>query len=160
MTPDEQKNLDNRLFRAAQRGKTKAVQKLLAAGANLHANQEAALDLAACFGQTKMVKMLLTLGANVHASDDGALHAAVESGHTVTADVLRNAIMQDAQREQERAELERQRNPLLTGTGLTFAESRPEDIEALLREAIEEQVRYPTRPRAPPIIAAAHDQHS
>jgi hypothetical protein len=147
MTPDD---LDDRLIDAAQHGNTKAVQKLLAAGANLHAKNDDALAAAACFGHTKMVKMLLTVGANVHASDDFALHIAVGNGHTETADVLRNAIMQDAKRERERAELERQRNPLLTGTGLTFAESRPEDMEILLREAIAEQMRCPTRPRAPP----------
>ena len=66
MTPDEQKNLDDRLIDAAQHGKTKAVQKLLAAGANVHAKNDCALAGAACFGRTETALVLHAAGASVH----------------------------------------------------------------------------------------------
>jgi Ankyrin repeats (3 copies) len=112
LSPDEQAKLDGRLIDTASNGDTEEVRKLLADG------------------------------ADVHAVDDFALRWAVRQGHTETVKVLQEAITKrDAQRVNETLELERQRNPLLAGTGLTFAESRPEDIEALLREAMAEQDR-------------------
>lgn len=58
----------------------------------------------------------------------------------------------DAQQVEEKLEVERQQNPLRAGTGLTHAKYKPEDMEVLLREAKEEQeqMRNPSRPRAPP----------
>lgn len=58
---------------------------------------------------------------------------------------------QGVQREEERLELERQHNPMLAGTGLTFVEPRPEDIDALMREATaeQEQMRFPGRAGVP-----------
>jgi hypothetical protein len=142
MTPDEQKNLDDRLIDAAQHGKTKAVQKLLAAGANVHAKNDCALAGAACFGRTETALVLHAAGASVHDEIyDYALLIAAAGGHRQTVDVLRNAIKkQNAQR----LELERQQNPLFAGTGLTLAKHGPEDMEALLREATEEQERMGT----------------
>jgi hypothetical protein len=79
------------------------------------------------------VKTLLAADADVHAQDDWALRWATCNGYTETVKVLLEAIKsQNAQR----LELERQ---LLGGTGLMVAESRPEDVEVLLRDAIAEQ---------------------
>jgi hypothetical protein len=49
------KLLDDRLIDAAQHGKTEEVQRLLAAGANVHATGDYALALAAAFGHTETV---------------------------------------------------------------------------------------------------------
>ena len=93
-------------------------------------------------------RRLLAAGVDVHTSHDAALRYAENFCHWETLGVLQDAIWkQDAQRKKERLELERQRNPLLAGTGLTFVESRPEDIDALLRDATEEQML--ARPCAP-----------
>jgi hypothetical protein len=80
-------------------------------------------------------------GASVHDEVyDYALLIAAVGGHRQTVNVLRNAIKkQNAQR----LELERQQNPLFAGTGLTLAEFRPQDLDALLQEATEEQMRGP-----------------
>jgi hypothetical protein len=99
-------------------------------------------------GYTDDVRKSLAAGANVHASDDAALQWAEDHDRKETVRVLREAIeMQDAQAPKEKLELERQRNPLLAGTGLRLAEYGPKDIETLLREAMaeQEQVRCPAR---------------
>jgi hypothetical protein len=166
LSPDEQRNLDNRLRDAAADGRTETVRVLLASGADVHAKNDLALRWAAYHGQTETVKVLLASGADVHAGDDLALRWAAHDGHTETARTLlaagadvgagddyalrwatRNGhtetlrVLQEALKNEvaRRLELERQQNLLYVGTGLTFAKSRPEDVEVLLRDAIAEQ---------------------
>ena len=88
MTPREQASLDSRLIEAAHRGDTKAVQVLLASGANVHAQDDMALLLAAENGHTEVVKVLLASDAHVHATNDFALRLAAEHGHTQTVQAL------------------------------------------------------------------------
>ena len=173
LSPEEQTNLDRCLISAARDGDTETVQTLLTAGAHVHAQNDYALRRAAWNGhtetvktllaasadvhavndyalrwatengRTETVKTLLAAGANVHARDDWALCLATRNGHTETVQVLQAALKtEDAQQ----LELERQRNPLYAGTGLMFAKSTPEDMEALLREAMAEQARMGSRP--------------
>ena len=147
-----QERLDWKLVLAICHSKIDEVKQLLAAGANVHADHDVTFHWAAVVGNVDMMKVLLEAGADVHQRGDWALRVAQNRGSTEQLRVVRDAIQkQDAQREKERLELERQRNPLRAGTGLTFAESRPEDIEALLRQAMadQEQMGCPNRPRAP-----------
>ena len=147
-----QEYLDSSLCWAAYRGKARRVKNLLAAGANVHANQDDALHSAVCSGDVETMKVLLEAGADVHQGQDWALWRAQIRHDTEALKVVREAInRQDNQRERERRELEQQRNPLRVGTGLTFAKFGPGDMDALLREAVaeQEQMQYTARPRAP-----------
>jgi len=145
-----QECLDRELGRATWNGDASRVKRLLAEGANVHAGDDYALHIAAYLGHVETIKALLEAGADVHQCKDWALRMAQNCGHTEQLQVVRDAIQkQDALRAKGRLEFERQRNPLLAGTGLTLAESRPEDLEALLREATDEQEQMGC-PRAPP----------
>jgi ankyrin repeat protein len=88
MTPTEQASLDHRLIDAADRGDTRAVQTLLAAGANVHAQDDRALRWAAHDGHAEIVQTLLAAGADVHVGDDLALRWAAMNGHTDTVKLL------------------------------------------------------------------------
>jgi len=54
---DKQRNLDERLINAAWEVDTQAVQAALAAGANVHAQDDLALCRAASYGDTEMVRV-------------------------------------------------------------------------------------------------------
>ena len=98
-------------------------------------------------------RRVLAAGADVHTQHDAARRDAYNFGHIETIAAIEEGIQkQDAQREKDRLELERQQNPLRAGTGLTFCGDQAEGYEALLREAMaeQEQMGSPTRPRAPP----------
>ena len=58
LSPEEQKKLDKRLIEAADLGDTKAVQTLLADGADVHAGDDDALCWAVWFGHTETVQIL------------------------------------------------------------------------------------------------------
>jgi ankyrin repeat protein len=88
MTPKEQERLDNSLIDAAERGDTKAVQRLVATGANVHAWDDWALWQAADAGHAETVQVLLAHEANVHAVKDLALRSAAKNGHSDTVKVL------------------------------------------------------------------------
>src|ERR1017187_1547130 len=133
---------DGALRLAAEHGHTETVRVLLASGAYVHAIDDDALCSAAMTGHTETVKVLLASGANVHAADDRLLYWVAQNGHTETLRVLQEALKNEIA---DRLELERQQNPLSVGTGLTLAKSGPEDLDALLREAIAEQ-SSPERP--------------
>ena len=81
LSPDEQSNLDNRLFNAAIAGDKEEMRALLVAGADVHAQDDQALRGAAENGHTQMVQTLLAAGAKVHAKDDYALRCAALNGH-------------------------------------------------------------------------------
>jgi hypothetical protein len=147
-----QERLDWKLVLAICHSKIDEVKQLLAVGANVHTDHDVPFHWAAVGGDVEMMKVLLEAGADVHQRGDWALRVAQNRGCTEQLQVVRDAIKkQDAQREKERLELERQRNPLRAGTGLTFAESRPEDMEILLRDAMaeQEQMLCPSRAGAP-----------
>jgi ankyrin repeat protein len=88
MTPDAQKNLDDRLLVAGFTGDTRTVRLLLAAGARVRADSDYALRAAASNGHTETVQVLLASGANVHANDEHALFLAADTGHAKTVKVL------------------------------------------------------------------------
>jgi ankyrin repeat protein len=94
-SPDEQRDLDNRLIDAAQRGHTETVQVLIADGADVCVQNDMALRWAASGGHTETVKILLAAGTDVHAQDDDvhaqddhALRLAGWHGHTETVKAL------------------------------------------------------------------------
>ena len=149
---ESQEDLDFELRAACRSGNTNEVRRLLAAGANVHTKNDDTLRMTAFLGDVETMKVLLEAGADPHLHEDWALRVAQGRGDIEPLRLIRDAIKkQDAQREKERLELERQPNPLLTGTGLTLAEFRPVDIENLLREAIaeQEQMHCPARAGAP-----------
>ena len=156
-SPQEiQHDLDCTLFRASgscgSGGDWRTVKEVLAAGADVHAQDDRALREAVYSRHTTVVETLIEAGANVLVCKDGLLWLAERyDDRELRRTVLAAIQTQEAQREKERLELERQRNPLRAGAGLTFVESRPEDMEVLLRDAMAEQaqMRYPARAGAP-----------
>ena len=64
------------------------IKRLIKEGADIHADNDAALKHAACNGQTETVKMLLNHGADIHADDNSALKHAACNGHTETVKML------------------------------------------------------------------------
>jgi len=76
------------LRRAAICGHLDVIRGLLAAGTNIHANQNDALRLAASEGHAAVVRFLLTAGADVHAKCDGALRRAAANHHTEVVQML------------------------------------------------------------------------
>jgi hypothetical protein len=79
---------DNALIFSAYYGKLDFVKYLLAAGADVHANDDYALRWASEYGHTEMVKVLLAAGADVHTKDNYALRWASNNGHTEVVKVL------------------------------------------------------------------------
>lgn len=63
MTPDEEKNLDDCLIDAAKNGHPETVNRLLAAGADVHVWEDSALTWAAYRGYPETVSVLLANGA-------------------------------------------------------------------------------------------------
>jgi hypothetical protein len=88
LSQEEQKILDDRLYKAATQGDTGMVRTLLADGANVHAWEDYALRLAAENGHTETVKALLACDADVHALEDYAVRWAAYFAHTETVQVL------------------------------------------------------------------------
>jgi len=60
-------------------------------GANVHAENDAALRGASANGHTETVKVLLKAGADVHVWNDDALHLARMDGHTKIVKLLEAA---------------------------------------------------------------------
>jgi|CZKX01.1.fsa_nt_gi hypothetical protein len=123
-----QRSLDIRLCELAGTGNTH-VKRLLAAGANVHANNDDALCQAVEYGNYNgpygfcgdiyhpasmmTVKVLLEAGANVHARSDYALCSAVRGGHTELVQVLAKHIFTpDSWRGKSRAAIEAAANAL------------------------------------------------
>ena len=82
---------DEALRRASHNGRLAVVQTLLNAGANVHANNDYALRWASENGHGAVVQELLTAGSNVHAQDDWALRLASENGHGAVVQALLTA---------------------------------------------------------------------
>jgi ankyrin repeat protein len=77
------------------------VKALLVAGADVHADGEAALRLAAGNGHTDTVKVLLEAGADVHAKEDWAVRWAAKNGHTDTVRLLNEWMAREAKKPAE-----------------------------------------------------------
>jgi len=76
-------------------GKLDFVKYLLAAGADVHAENDRALRWASSNGHTEVVKILLAAGADVHANNDAALRYASAMGRTETVKVLKDHIAKE-----------------------------------------------------------------
>ncbi|KAJ3051517.1 hypothetical protein HK097_007453 [Rhizophlyctis rosea] len=85
-------NHEERLLKlAVERGQTEAVNILLDAGADVHANNEEALMIASGQGFANIVQLLINAGADVHIQSDEALKLAAEKGHAGTVQTLLSA---------------------------------------------------------------------
>jgi len=127
---------------AVRHGRIDQVKHLIATEPDLPLYEDWALREAVFDRNEEMVRVLLEAGANVDAYD--AL--CVEDGkmYQIVSDASRERSIRITKFWQE---VERQESPLYGGTGLTFVNSGPEDIDALLSEATaeQEQMRFPTR---------------
>jgi len=74
-------SFDNWLIEAATDGNRNEAMMALAAGADVHAENNAALRRAAAFGHAGVVGVLLAAGADVHDCEEGALCSAAYNGH-------------------------------------------------------------------------------
>jgi len=86
---------DYALRYASDNGHTEVVKVLLAAGANVHARDDLALQWASIHGRTEVVKVLLAAGADVHTDNEGALRWASNNGHTEVVKVLKDHIAKE-----------------------------------------------------------------
>jgi len=76
---------------ASSNGRAEVVRILLAAGADVHANNDAAIYWAALGGHVEVVRLLLAAGADVHADRENALRRAAGSGHVQMVRLLLDA---------------------------------------------------------------------
>jgi len=83
-------NIDQMFIKAASIGDIDKVGKALASGADIHAEDDNAIRLAAQFGWRKTVALLLDRGADIHAENDYALIWAATNRHTETVRLLLN----------------------------------------------------------------------
>jgi hypothetical protein len=82
-------NYDGRnLSQTCMYGDLPALRKLVAEGADIHANQSQALLLAANNGHNDIISFLLDHGANIHVRNDLALQWAADNGHLETVRLL------------------------------------------------------------------------
>lgn len=75
-------DLDTQMIRAARVGDLNGVKAALAAGADIHAQDDYALQWAASRGHLDVVEYLLAAGSDIHANEDFALRWAVEHSQT------------------------------------------------------------------------------
>ena len=88
------KNLSpkEKLDTGAEQGIIWLVKDAIAAGADVHARNDYALQNASYYGHAEMVKLLLNAGANVHARDDLALWWASNNGHAEVVKLLKRDV--------------------------------------------------------------------
>lgn len=79
---------DAALIQASVNGNKDIATVLLRNGANVHANGDNPIRSAAHNGHTETVRLLLENGADLHAEDDQALREASANGHTETVRLL------------------------------------------------------------------------
>ena len=79
------------LINASKRGHTEMVKVLIDAGADVHVENDWALQWASYYGHIEVVKLLLDAGADVHAKNDLALRYASANGHIEVVKLLLDA---------------------------------------------------------------------
>jgi ankyrin repeat protein len=82
------RQIDQDLVSASENGHTEVVQLLLNAGADVHAEYDAALRWASVRGHKEVIQLLLNIGADVYAEHDWAIRWASYSGHTEVVRLL------------------------------------------------------------------------
>ena len=80
---------DYALQYASQNGHKDVVELLLKNGADVHVNDDFALLLASYYNHKDVVELLLKNGADVHADDDHALRSASNNGHKDVVELLK-----------------------------------------------------------------------
>jgi ankyrin repeat protein len=93
--------LDKQLIEASQNGYVDVVKVLLAAGANVHVNNDYALRVASENGHVDVVKVLLAAGANVHVYNDYALRWASDNGRVDVVLALAEHVILDEKQAQK-----------------------------------------------------------
>ncbi len=76
------------LMCAVENNNERAVQDLLNAGADVHANHDIAVGVAASKGFTSLTRLLVIEGADFRASNNLALREAAKNGHCTTVQYL------------------------------------------------------------------------
>ena len=74
-------SVEQELWRACYAGDLSEVKRLVAFGADIHAEEDYALRRAAHWGHLEVIKYLVECGADIHADDDYALRSAASYGH-------------------------------------------------------------------------------
>jgi len=82
-------SLNDQLVIAAKNGDAVAVTNALQAGANVHYNNDDALQWAARNGHQDIIQILLDAGANASAASDNAMRWAARNGHENIVQTLR-----------------------------------------------------------------------
>jgi len=85
---DIQDRYGDALYWAALRNRMDDLDACLAAGADVHANDDDALRVAAANGHVEGVRRLLAAGADVHAHTDAALYWAAANNHVEVVRIL------------------------------------------------------------------------
>jgi len=84
-------NPQEMLLAAAVDGRVKTIRLLLAAGVDVHHDNDNALYLAARHGHDEVVRCLLAANANIHARGDAALRTAILNDHKKVIRILLDA---------------------------------------------------------------------
>ncbi len=75
-------NIQEELYKAIELGlPVEAIQQIIADGADVRAENDCAIRMAAYYGHTETVKALTELGADVRAENDEAIRYAAYRGH-------------------------------------------------------------------------------
>lgn len=82
--------MQNKLYRSVENGNLDKVKKYINLGANVHGDDDLAVQIACLYGKLNIVQYLVSIGANICASNDCALRWASESGHINVVQYLVN----------------------------------------------------------------------
>jgi len=81
-------NSDDLLIQSSKAGFLLGVKKALDMGANVHGNNDFALQMASYHGHLPVIEFLLKHGANVHVDNDWVLRYASSLGHLDIVEIL------------------------------------------------------------------------
>jgi ankyrin repeat protein len=122
------KTIDDLLIVASRIGDVYKVERLLAAGANVHARDDRALRLASRWGLAGVVDHLIKAGADVHAAGDLALRDAIENGHAPVVELLRRAM-----------EEKTKKNTRMDNNNENKQKTKPNKFESYVNKTVQEK---------------------
>ena len=89
-------SIEDKLWKASSKGDLSLVKNLIEEyGANIHYDDEYALQWASFNGHLEVVKYLVKKGANIHTRNDRCLMCASDNGHLEIVDYFKNLIRKE-----------------------------------------------------------------